>query len=135
VALGEAQHRDFPILPSPAQRIAVGQTTNIRSLNVYNDPDDVVRRIPLNVTVDGKPQPSMAVELASRALGVAPGNISGSSVPSQIPNTMALNFDGGADPIPTFSRRSARLHRKRRQRIFPRQLCRQGRAHRDRARR
>jgi class 3 adenylate cyclase/CHASE2 domain-containing sensor protein len=103
VVLGEAQHRDFPILPSPAQRIAVGQTANIRSLNVYNDPDDVVRRIPLNVTVDGKPQPSMAVELASRALGVAPGNISGSRVPSQIPNTMALNFDGGADPIPTFS--------------------------------
>jgi adenylate cyclase len=60
VVLGEAQHRDFPILPSPAQRIAVGQTANIRSLNVYNDPDDVVRRIPLSVTVDGKPQPSMS---------------------------------------------------------------------------
>ena len=103
VVLGEAQHRDFPILPSPAQRIAVGQTANIRSLNVYNDPDDVVRRIPLSVTVDGKPQPSMAVELASRALGAAAGNISGSRVPSQVPNTMALNFDGGADPIPTFS--------------------------------
>lgn len=103
VVLGEAQHRDFPILPSPAQRIAVGQTANIRSLNVYSDPDDVVRRIPLSVTVDGSPQPSMAVELASRALGAEPRNISGSRIPSQIPNTMALNFDGGADPVPTYS--------------------------------
>jgi hypothetical protein len=67
--LGEAQHRDFPLLPSPSQRIAVGQSANIRSLNVYNDPDDVVRRIPLSVVVDGETQPSMAVELAARALG------------------------------------------------------------------
>src|SRR6201997_3160525 len=72
VVLGEAQHRDFPIMPSPRQRVAVGQSANIRSLNVYNDPDDVVRRIPLSITVDGAPQWSMAVELASRALGTAP---------------------------------------------------------------
>ncbi len=103
VVLGEAQHRDFPILPSPGQRIAVGQTANIRSLNVFNDPDDVVRRIPLTVMMDGEPQPSMAVELAARALGAPAMMISGSRLPSQIPNTMALNFDGGADPIPTYS--------------------------------
>ena len=103
VVLGEAQHRDFPILPSPGQRIAVGQTANIRSLNVFNDLDDVVRRIPFSVTVDGEPQPSMAVELAARALGAPATTISGSRIPSQIPNTMVLNFDGGADPIPTYS--------------------------------
>ena len=45
----------------------------------------------------------MAVELASRALGTPPPMISGSRIPGQIPNTLALNFDGGADPIPTFS--------------------------------
>src|SRR5690348_7143538 len=103
VVLGEAQHRDFPLLPAPGQRIAVGQQDNIRSLNVYSDPDDVVRRIPLTVMMDGKPEPSMAVELAARALGTAPAMISGTRIPSRIPNTMALNFDGGADPIPTFS--------------------------------
>lgn len=103
VVLGEAQHRDFPIMPSPGQRIAVGQTANIRSLNVYNDPDDVVRRIPRSVVVDGEPQPSMAVELAARALGASATTISGSRIPGQIPNTMVLNFDGGADPIPTYS--------------------------------
>jgi adenylate cyclase len=103
VVLGEAQHRDFPILPSPAQRIAVGQTANIRSLNVYNDPDDVVRRIPLSVTVDGNPQATMAVELAARALGVTATTISGSRIPSQVFNTLTLNFDTGTDPIPTYS--------------------------------
>ncbi len=110
VVLGEAQHRDFPIMPSPGQRIAVGQSANIRSLNVYNDPDDVVRRIPLSVTVDGAPQWSMAIELASRALGAAPETaadgtvkLSGYRIPARVPNTMTLNFEGGADPIPTFS--------------------------------
>jgi len=103
VVLGEAQHRDFPIMPSPGQRVAVGQNANIRSLNVYNDPDDVVRRIPLSVVVDGETQPSMAVELAARALGAPATMISGSRVPSQIPNTMTLNFDSGPDPIPTYS--------------------------------
>ena len=110
LVLGEAQHREFPIMPSPGQRIAVGQGANIRSLNVYNDPDDVVRRIPLSVTVDGNPQWSMAVELASRALGAAPESaadgtvtLSGYRIPARVPNTMALNFDTGADPIPTYS--------------------------------
>src|SRR5215469_294426 len=110
LVLGEAQHRDFPIMPSPGQRIAVGQGANIRSLNVYNDPDDVVRRIPLSVTVDGNPQWSMAVELASRALGAAPESaadgtvtLSGYRIPARVPNTMALNFDTGPDPIPTYS--------------------------------
>src|SRR5262245_52287000 len=103
VVLGEAQHRDFPIMPSPGQRIAVGQSANIRSLNVYNDPDDVVRRVPLSVVIDGERQPSMAVELAGRALGAPPATISGSRVPSQIPNTMTLNFDSDADSIPPYS--------------------------------
>ncbi len=103
VVLGEAQHRDFPIMPAPGQRIAVGQGDNIRSLNVYNDPDDVVRRIPLSLIIDGTPQPSMAVELAARALGTAPMTISGYRIAPAVPNTIALNFDGGSEAIPTFS--------------------------------
>jgi class 3 adenylate cyclase len=103
VVLGEAQHRDFPIMPAPGQRIAVGQGDNIRSLNVYNDPDDVVRRIPLSVVIDDTPQPSMAVELAARALGTAPMTISGYRIAPAVPDTIALNFDGGSEAIPTFS--------------------------------
>jgi adenylate cyclase len=103
VVLGEAQHRDFPLLPAPGQRIAVGQNANIRSLNVYNDPDDIVRRIPLRVRIDDAWVPSMAVELAARALGADPETLSGSRIASQAADTMALNFRGGADAIPTYS--------------------------------
>src|SRR6202012_6243179 len=72
VVLGEAQHGAFPTQPSPGQRIAIGGYRNIRSLNAYTDIDDVIRRMPLTVVMDGNTVPSMSVELASRALGVTP---------------------------------------------------------------
>jgi adenylate cyclase len=110
VVLGEIQNRDQPIRPSPAQRIAVRQQQNIRALNVYVDHDDVVRRLPLTFTVDGKPVPSMAVELAARALDAQPKPATDGSVtlanyriPGAVPNTLTLNFAGGADDIPTYS--------------------------------
>src|SRR4029078_7174165 len=62
VVLGQVQHHDNPVLPSPGQRAAVGFGRNIRALNLYNDPDDVVRRIPLTFLVDGEPVSSVARE-------------------------------------------------------------------------
>jgi len=110
VVLGEVQHSGSPILPAPGERIAVGQQQNIRALNLYTDPDDVVRRVPLTLQTDGVAVPAMALELAARALGMPPviaasGRVllSGYRIPSRIPNTMTLNFDGGADDIPTYS--------------------------------
>jgi adenylate cyclase len=110
VVLGEVQHRDEPIRPSPGQRIAVGQQRNIRSLNAYTDPDDVVRRLPLTLLTNGKPVPSMSVELAARALGTElreeqDGTIvlSGYRIPSRIANTLTLNFGGGSEDILTYS--------------------------------
>ncbi len=110
VVLGEIEDRDRPVRPSPAQRIAVGQQRNIRPLNVYIDPDGVVRRLPLAFSGGGRRTPSMAVELASRALGVAPEfspdetlTLAGRRFPSAIANTVTLNFDGGAEDILTFS--------------------------------
>lgn len=110
VVLGEVQHRERPVRPSPGQRIAVGQQRNIRALNAYTDVDDVVRRLPLTLMVEGKPVPSMAVELASRALGAEPElapngsmTLGGYRIPSAIPNTLTLNFEGGANDIQTFS--------------------------------
>ena len=41
IVLGQIQHQDHPIAPSPGQRIAVGQIQNIRSLNVHADLDNV----------------------------------------------------------------------------------------------
>ena len=101
VVLGEVQHQNDPVLPSPGQRAAVGYGANIRVLNVYNDPDEVVRRDPLEFMVDGEAVPSMAAELAARATAApASAKIAGRGA---VPGTLTLNFAGGADDIPTFS--------------------------------
>jgi class 3 adenylate cyclase/CHASE2 domain-containing sensor protein len=98
VVLGQVQHQDRPVQPSPGQRAAVGHGRNIRALNLHSDPDDVIRRVPLRFTVDGERMPSMAAELVARATGGV--KVASSGV---VPNTIALNFAGGADDIPTYS--------------------------------
>ncbi|WFU19694.1 adenylate/guanylate cyclase domain-containing protein [Bradyrhizobium sp. CB3481] len=110
VVLGEILGGNQPVRPSPGQRVAVRQHLNIRPLNVFSDQDDIVRRLPLSFAVNGTRMPSMAVELASRALGAAPEfdasgrmTLAGYQVPGRVPDTMTLNFEGGADDIPTFS--------------------------------
>ena len=111
VVLGEILRGEQSIRPSQGQRIAVRQQQNIRPLNVYTDPDDAVRRVPLTFSVAGGAQlPGMAIELASRALQAAPEfaqdgsvKLSGYRIPGEVANTMTVNFEGGADDIPTFS--------------------------------
>ena len=110
VVLGEILSGDRSIRPSPGQRIAIGQQKNIRPLNIYSDPDDVVRRIPLTFPADGKRVPSMALELASRALNAEPKvgedgsvTLAGYLIPSTVPYTLTLNFEGGGDDVQTFS--------------------------------
>jgi adenylate cyclase len=110
LVLGEIQLREQPIEPAPGQRIAVGQHSNIRALNLFGDADEVVRRAPLIFVVDGKPVPALAVELAARALAVEPElrrgqdmTLDGYSIPAVVPNTLTLNFEGGSQDIPTYS--------------------------------
>lgn len=111
VVLGEVLRDDQPIRPSQGQRIAVRQQQNIRPLNVYTDRDDTVRRVPLTFPVSGVAQLSgMALELASRALKAPPEfapdgtvTLAGYRIPGEVSNTMTVNFEGGADDIPTFS--------------------------------
>lgn len=107
VVLGEQLDGDGP---SRGQRVAVGYQKNIRALNVVTDPDEVIRKVPLMFSADGKQVPAMALELASRALGaepmVAPDQsvtLAGYRIPGATPNTLTLNFEGGGDGIPTFS--------------------------------
>jgi adenylate cyclase len=109
VVLGQVQLGDEPIRPSPGQRIAVGHQRNIRPLNVTSDPDGVVRRIPLTYMIDGETQPSMAVELAARAVRSAPEigpdgrvTLAGYRVPGVKPNTITINFTA-VDDTPTYS--------------------------------
>jgi adenylate cyclase len=110
VVLGEVLRGEQPIRPSQGQRIAVQQQQNIRPLNTFLDGDDTVRRVPLAFAVDGTRLPGIALELASRALKAAPefgsnGSVAlaGYQIPVTVPNTMTVNFEGGADDIPTFS--------------------------------
>ncbi|AMA59780.1 adenylate/guanylate cyclase domain-containing protein [Bradyrhizobium sp. CCGE-LA001] len=108
LVLGEILSHDHPERPYRAQQLAV--RTNIRALNVHTDADDVIRRMPLSFSVDGKPVPAMAVELAARALGATPEiaasgatELSGYAIPSAVPNTLTLNFRGLGRDVPTFS--------------------------------
>ena len=111
VVLGEVLLDDQPIRPSQGQRLAVRQQQNIRPLNVYTDSDDTVRRIPLTFPVGSVARlPGMALELASRALKASPEfapdgtmTLAGYRIPGEVANTMTVNFEGGADDIPTFS--------------------------------
>lgn len=102
VVLGETQHQDQPVLPSPGQRAAVGFGRNIRPLNVYSDPDEVIRRVPLSFVVDGQPVASMAAELVARATDATAAPMAHPAT-GAVPNTITLNFAGGADDISTFS--------------------------------
>jgi class 3 adenylate cyclase/CHASE2 domain-containing sensor protein len=110
VVLGEVLRAEEPISPSPGQRIAIRQASNIRPLNVTTDPDDVVRRVPLTFADKDKLIPSMSLELASRAQQAEPvisedGSVTlaGYRIPGAVRNTMTLNFDGGAGDVQTFS--------------------------------
>ena len=110
VVLAEVQHSDAPVRPAAGQRFAVGQQRNIRANNLYDDPDEIVRRVPVTFLTDGHPVPSMPVELASRALGAplalardGSAALGGYRIPARVPNTLTLNFEGGADDIPTYS--------------------------------
>lgn len=108
LVLGEILSNNHQERPDRAQQLAV--RNNIRALNVHTDTDDVIRRMPLSFSIDGKPVPAMAVELAARALDgkpeIAPSGateLSGYAIPSAEPNTLALNFRGLGRDIPAFS--------------------------------
>jgi adenylate cyclase len=109
LVLGEIQLRERPIRPAWGQLRAVDQN-NVRALNVFGDADEVVRRVPLTFIIDGKPVTALAVELAARALAAVPELgpnqamiLDGYRIPSVVPNTLAVNFEGGSQDIPTYS--------------------------------
>ena len=102
VVLGDLQHQDRPLLPSPGQRAAVGFERNIRPLNVHTDPDGVIRRLPMSFEGEGEQVPAMAAEIVAR--GIEPmADAIFARLPRQTPDVLTLNFQGGADDIPTYS--------------------------------
>jgi adenylate cyclase len=97
LVLGKVQHSAHPILPHPAQQIAVGGAANIRPLNVFEDPDGVIRRVPLAFAgADGAPETSLAAELAQRAGATA-------MPPVDAAGNLLLDFNTAAGAVPTYS--------------------------------
>jgi class 3 adenylate cyclase len=112
VVLGKIQHQLKPIKPFAGYGFAVGGARNIRAVNAFADVDGVIRRIPLTFkarTLGGetRAEPSMALELASRALGEAPRMaadgamvLGGYAIPGSKANQMTINF---GTTIPAYS--------------------------------
>ena len=57
---GPASGKSGAALARAARRGRILAGHNIRALNAYDDPDGVIRRMPLQFTVDGQPVPSIA---------------------------------------------------------------------------
>ena len=115
VVLTMVQHRAKPITPHPAYSFAVGHGKNIRSANVFEDSDGVIRRAPLlfrslDAQLRERTETSFALEFAARATGRAPHtdsvdgvSLDGYVVPGSRAGNLLINFDGGSHNVPTFS--------------------------------
>lgn len=115
LVLGKVQHSELPILPHGAQQVAVGGGDNIRALNVFEDQDGIVRRLPLSFRlpdVDGKPaaETAFAAELVQRRIGrefsrtpEGVWQLGGRALPADADGNILLNFDTRPGAIPTFS--------------------------------
>jgi adenylate cyclase len=114
VVLAKVQHQQLPIYPFPGQIFAVGGERNVRTTNLFRDPDEVIRRISLtfeseDAKVGQRTDNSMVLELASRAIGDAPAKLAdgglalgGYRIPGSEDDVMLVNFDRD-DAIPTYS--------------------------------
>ncbi|CAO3403960.1 CHASE2 domain-containing protein [Azospirillum palustre] len=114
LVLAKVQHQSDPLMPYRGYMIAAG-VNNVRSVNLVEDADGVLRRVPLTLSVagpDGQPkaEPGMAVEVASRALKAplergADGSatLAGYRVPGGEGNRLLVNHATAAGAIPTYS--------------------------------
>jgi class 3 adenylate cyclase/CHASE2 domain-containing sensor protein len=115
IVLGKVQHSDKPIAPHQGQSFAVGHARNIRAVNVVEDSDGIIRRVPfffsaLNQDASVRRETSLSLEMAARTVGQAPvvgedGAISldGHRLTGSGSNALTLNFDTSAGAIPTYS--------------------------------
>ena len=92
MVLAKVQHSAQPLLPHRGHAIAVGGGANIRSVNLVEDADGVLRRVPLTLTGQGgTPEPGFAAELARRA-GAGPGS-----------GSLLVNHPTKAGALPAYS--------------------------------
>ena len=115
IVLARVQHQTKPISPFPGLAIAAGRGRNIRFVNVFSDPDGVVRRVPFWFRVIAPQgavfEPSFSLEIAARHLGVTPdrigesqGRLDGKPVLEATKTRgLLLNFQPGSATYPTHS--------------------------------
>jgi adenylate cyclase len=115
VLLSKAQHQTQLIEPFRGLQIAAGGPDNVRSINLDEDIDGVVRRVPLLFEIPGADQklvaePAFALELAARSLHVnalrgADGVVRLGDAPVRAaePNALGVNFDTRPGAVPTYS--------------------------------
>ena len=97
LVLGKVQHSKDPILPHAGQQMAAGGAANIRALNVFEDGDGIIRRLPLVfATTDGQ-EPGFAYELARRS------GLTREGFATDAAGNLAPNFNTGPGDIPTYS--------------------------------
>jgi adenylate cyclase len=113
VVLTKVQHQALPIRPFPSQSLVVGNERNIRSANLFQEPDDVIRRAPLlldaeDLVTGERREPSLSLELAARSAGVAVRAQDGGvafgdrMLPDSATNNLLINFAPG-NSIPSYS--------------------------------
>lgn len=115
VVLGKVQHQTKPISPFAGYSFAVGHQKNIRLLNLIEDPDGIIRRIPLefsskDLRSGSRTELSFALELASRKLQKKPVKdssgrmrLDGHEIPGARNNALTVNFNGGGAGVPSYS--------------------------------
>lgn len=114
LVLAKVQHRDQPIAPSPAQSFAVGHGANIRSVNLPDDADGVIRDAALmfrrDAAAGGGYETTFALELAARAKGSAPvigedGSVTwdGMVLADDPDGTIPIAFPGTTAAYPAYS--------------------------------
>jgi len=113
LVLGKVQHHGSPVTPYRGHSYAIGNEKNIRLLNLgktTTDDDGIIRDLPLWFDQETRIDPSMAVELAARALNEkvqytkdTPLVLNNYEVPMTSNNTMLINFNTQANYIPSYS--------------------------------
>lgn len=115
IVLAKVQHSGTPIAPHAGQSYAVGHGRNIRVVNLLEDQDGTIRRVPLTFSStnrDGtvRREPAFATEIAKRLAGAELSlspmgglEFDGTEIPGTKDNALNLNFDTGPNALAVHS--------------------------------
>ncbi|MEL0030826.1 MAG: adenylate/guanylate cyclase domain-containing protein [Betaproteobacteria bacterium] len=108
LVLGKVQHQAKPIAPEAAQSFAVGHSANVKTLNLEEDPDSVIRRVPRYFQESSQNGESVETrsfshEIAYRFQQLQSHSSERKKLSKDQKESVLLNFDLRSDAIPTYS--------------------------------